>query len=302
MASVRAVVIGGIRTGFCSGTISASSAAPTGLCPDALRGGHGADADDPSSCHSPSSRGSKAPPPRRDAISWPHATSRSPRRQATFAVPGPVMGLVGATAMVEVSRLIGRRRATQMLLTGAPVSAATALEWGLVNAVVPPRELAAAQGRRAVEGEGLHPGEQFAGEGDDGAARSGSGSKSCSGRLRQAGVFRGPDPVLGAGAAAVPQLQVGQLAARPAGGGVGGERGDPPPVGVGDPQLRAGVRALLADDDPHPGRPAGQVEQAGQLGDHRALADLSRRRRRRRRPRRLGDPFAAGRAKSCRAG
>ena len=63
---------------------------------------------------------------------------------ATFAVPGPVMGLVGTTAMVEVARLIGRRRATQMLLTGAPVSAATALEWGLVNAVVPPRELAAA--------------------------------------------------------------------------------------------------------------------------------------------------------------
>ena len=61
--------------------------------------------------------------------------------QATFAVPGPVMGLVGATAMVEVSRLIGRRRATQMLLTGAPVSAATALDWGLVNAVVPAREL-----------------------------------------------------------------------------------------------------------------------------------------------------------------
>jgi enoyl-CoA hydratase/carnithine racemase/predicted small metal-binding protein len=64
--------------------------------------------------------------------------------QATFAVPGPVMGLVGATAMVEVSRLIGRRRATQMLLTGAPVSAATALNWGLVNAVVPAGELATA--------------------------------------------------------------------------------------------------------------------------------------------------------------
>lgn len=61
--------------------------------------------------------------------------------QATFAVPGPAMGLVGATAMIEVSRLIGRRRATQMLLTGAPISAATALDWGLVNAVVPAGEL-----------------------------------------------------------------------------------------------------------------------------------------------------------------
>jgi hypothetical protein len=63
---------------------------------------------------------------------------------ATFAVPGPVTGLVGTTAMVEVGRLIGRRRAMQMVLTGAPISAATALEWGLVNAVVPARDLAAA--------------------------------------------------------------------------------------------------------------------------------------------------------------
>lgn len=63
---------------------------------------------------------------------------------ATFAVPGPVMGLVGATAMVEVARLIGRRRATQMLLSGAPITADTALDWGLVNAVVPSAELAAA--------------------------------------------------------------------------------------------------------------------------------------------------------------
>jgi enoyl-CoA hydratase/carnithine racemase len=69
---------------------------------------------------------------------------------ATFAVPGPVTGLVGTTAMVEVGRLIGRRRAMQMVLTGAPISAATAAEWGLVNAVVPSRELAAAAGALAL--------------------------------------------------------------------------------------------------------------------------------------------------------
>ncbi len=63
---------------------------------------------------------------------------------ATFAVPGPVMGLVGTTAMVEIGRLVGRRRAMQMILTGAPVSAQTALEWGLINAVVQPRELSTA--------------------------------------------------------------------------------------------------------------------------------------------------------------
>jgi enoyl-CoA hydratase/carnithine racemase/predicted small metal-binding protein len=63
---------------------------------------------------------------------------------ATFAVPGPVIGLVGTTAMVEVGRLIGRRRAMQMVLTGAPIAADTALAWGLVNAVVSERELSAA--------------------------------------------------------------------------------------------------------------------------------------------------------------
>lgn len=61
--------------------------------------------------------------------------------QATFAVPGPALGLVGTTAMVEVARVVGRRRAMQMLLTGAPISAETALAWGLVNAVVPAADL-----------------------------------------------------------------------------------------------------------------------------------------------------------------
>jgi enoyl-CoA hydratase/carnithine racemase len=64
--------------------------------------------------------------------------------EARFAVPGPGLGLVGTTAMVEVARLVGRRRALQMLLSGAPISAETALAWGLVNAVVPARDLAAA--------------------------------------------------------------------------------------------------------------------------------------------------------------
>jgi hypothetical protein len=67
----------------------------------------------------------------------------------------------------------------------------------------------------------------------------------------------------------VAQLEVGELAAC----GAGGEAGEPVPVDVGEPQLRAGVRALLADDDPHAIRPAIQVQQAGQLGDPRAGPD-----------------------------
>jgi hypothetical protein len=39
------------------------------------------------------------------------------------------------------------------------------------------------------------------------------------------------------------------------------------PAGVGEPQLRAGVGAFLADDHPHPIRPADQVGQPSELGD-----------------------------------
>jgi enoyl-CoA hydratase/carnithine racemase len=58
-----------------------------------------------------------------------------------FATPGVKIGLFCSTPMVPVSRAVGRKRAMQMLLTGEPIDAPTALEWGLVNRVVPPGEL-----------------------------------------------------------------------------------------------------------------------------------------------------------------
>ncbi|MBV9713923.1 MAG: enoyl-CoA hydratase [Solirubrobacterales bacterium] len=58
-----------------------------------------------------------------------------------FATPGVKIGLFCSTPMVPVSRAVGRKRAMQMLLTGEPITAATALEWGLVNRVVPAEEL-----------------------------------------------------------------------------------------------------------------------------------------------------------------
>jgi enoyl-CoA hydratase/carnithine racemase len=61
-----------------------------------------------------------------------------------FATPGVKIGLFCSTPMVPVSRAVGRKRAMQMLLTGEPIDAATALEWGLVNQVVPAAELDAA--------------------------------------------------------------------------------------------------------------------------------------------------------------
>jgi enoyl-CoA hydratase/carnithine racemase len=53
-----------------------------------------------------------------------------------FATPGVKIGLFCSTPMVPVSRAVGRKRAMQMLLTGEPIDAATALDWGLVNHVV----------------------------------------------------------------------------------------------------------------------------------------------------------------------
>jgi enoyl-CoA hydratase/carnithine racemase len=61
-----------------------------------------------------------------------------------FATPGVKIGLFCSTPMVPVSRAVGRKRAMQMLLTGEPIDAATALDWGLVNQVVPADELDAA--------------------------------------------------------------------------------------------------------------------------------------------------------------
>jgi enoyl-CoA hydratase/carnithine racemase len=56
---------------------------------------------------------------------------------ARFATPGVKIGLFCSTPMVPLSRVIGRKRALEMLLTGRPIDAATALDWGLVNRVVP---------------------------------------------------------------------------------------------------------------------------------------------------------------------
>jgi enoyl-CoA hydratase/carnithine racemase len=56
---------------------------------------------------------------------------------AQFATPGVKIGLFCSTPMVPVSRAVGRKRALEMLLTGRPIDAATARDWGLVNRVVP---------------------------------------------------------------------------------------------------------------------------------------------------------------------
>jgi enoyl-CoA hydratase/carnithine racemase len=61
-----------------------------------------------------------------------------------FATPGVKIGLFCSTPMVPVSRAVGRKRAMQLLLTGEPIDSGTALDWGLVNQVVPAGELESA--------------------------------------------------------------------------------------------------------------------------------------------------------------
>ncbi|WP_426442782.1 enoyl-CoA hydratase [Bradyrhizobium genosp. P] len=56
---------------------------------------------------------------------------------ATFATPGVDIGLFCSTPMVALSRNVPRKQAMEMLLTGEPISAATAQGIGLINRVVP---------------------------------------------------------------------------------------------------------------------------------------------------------------------
>jgi enoyl-CoA hydratase/carnithine racemase len=56
--------------------------------------------------------------------------------EAWFATPGVKIGLFCTTPMVALTRAIGRKRALHMLLTGEPVDAHTAADWGLINEVV----------------------------------------------------------------------------------------------------------------------------------------------------------------------
>lgn len=60
---------------------------------------------------------------------------------AWFATPGVSIGLFCSTPMVPVSRAVGHKRAMRMLLTGEPISADTAVDWGLINEAVHADEL-----------------------------------------------------------------------------------------------------------------------------------------------------------------
>jgi enoyl-CoA hydratase/carnithine racemase len=57
--------------------------------------------------------------------------------EAHFATPGVNIGLFCSTPMVALSRCVPRKQAMEMLLTGDPIDAQTALRIGLVNRLAP---------------------------------------------------------------------------------------------------------------------------------------------------------------------
>lgn len=61
--------------------------------------------------------------------------------QSRFGVNGIDVGLFCSTPAVALTRVVSRKRAMEMLLTGEMIDAATALEVGLVNRVVPRERL-----------------------------------------------------------------------------------------------------------------------------------------------------------------
>src|SRR5690349_8262089 len=68
---------------------------------------------------------------------------------AKFTTPGVTWGFFCSTPGVAVARNLSRKRAMEMLLTGDLIDARKALEWGLVNSVVPADQLVAETERLA---------------------------------------------------------------------------------------------------------------------------------------------------------
>jgi enoyl-CoA hydratase/carnithine racemase len=60
---------------------------------------------------------------------------------AGFAAPGGKSGWFCHTPMVAIARNVGRKRAAELAMSGDVIDARTALDWGLVNRVVPAAQL-----------------------------------------------------------------------------------------------------------------------------------------------------------------
>jgi enoyl-CoA hydratase/carnithine racemase len=80
---------------------------------------------------------------------------------ASFCTPGGRGGLFCTTPLVAVGRVIARKRALEMAMSGDPIDARTAEAWGLVNYVVSEEDLESATNammQRVTRGSALSKG------------------------------------------------------------------------------------------------------------------------------------------------
>lgn len=83
---------------------------------------------------------------------------------AKFVTSGVTWGFFCSTPGVAIGRNLQRKHAMEMLLTGEPIGAARALEWGLVNSVVSADQLDAEVLRLATSLASKPPGTMAAGK------------------------------------------------------------------------------------------------------------------------------------------
>lgn len=69
--------------------------------------------------------------------------------RARIGYPEVLRGLVPSIVMYDLSRLVGGRRARLLLLTGEPIAATVACDWGLINVVTKPEDYLAESVRLA---------------------------------------------------------------------------------------------------------------------------------------------------------
>jgi enoyl-CoA hydratase/carnithine racemase len=83
---------------------------------------------------------------------------------AKFVTSGVTWGFFCSTPGVAVGRNLQRKHALEMLLVGDPISAQQAMQWGLVNRVVPAGELDAATAALAAKLAAKPPAQMAAGK------------------------------------------------------------------------------------------------------------------------------------------